>query len=184
MPRLIALTLLACSGGLQPRRVRVHQIRRHVQDETWIAEEDRAQPSYLDTLTKKMADSLLANSLEIQVPGPGAAREGDFFESQRRERAAPAALRINADLLHWRAKKEERRGRIKEARRLWQLCLQIRPDDGRTYIALARDLERRQRDGEAALQLLNEGLTQDPSNAYVRQAYACLLYTSPSPRDS
>ena len=63
----------------------------------------------------------------------------------------------------------------KEARRLWQLCLQIRPDDGRTYIALARDLERRQRDGEAALQLLNEGLTQDPSNAYVRQAYAVLL---------
>ena len=59
-----------------------------MQDETWIAEEDRAQPSYLDTLTKKMADSLLANSLEIQVPGPGAAREGDFFESQRRERAA------------------------------------------------------------------------------------------------
>jgi len=175
MPRLIALTLLACSGGLQPRRVRVNRIKRHVQDETWIAEEDRAQPSYLDTLTKKMADSLLANSLEIQVPGPGAAREGDFFESQRRERAAPAALRINADLLHWRAKKEERRGRIKEARRLWQLCLQIRPDDGRTYIALARDLERRQRDGEAALQLLNEGLTQDPSNAYVRQAYAVLL---------
>ena len=175
MPRLIALTLLACSGGLQPRRTHVNRIRRHVQDETWIAEEDRAQPSYLDTLTKKMADSLLANSLEIQVPGPGAAREGDFFESQRRERAAPAALRINADLLHWRAKKEERRGRIKEARRLWQLCLQIRPDDGRTYIALARDLERRQRDGEAALQLLNEGLTQDPSNAYVRQAYAVLL---------
>ena len=27
----------------------------------------------------------------------------------------------------------------------------------------------------AALQLLNEGLTQDPSNAYVRQAYAVLL---------
>ena len=92
MPRLIALTLLACSGGLQPRRTHVNRIRRHVQDETWIAEEDRAQPSYLDTLTKKMADSLLANSLEIQVPGPGAAREGDFFESQRRERAAPACL--------------------------------------------------------------------------------------------
>ena len=81
MPRLVALALLACSGGLQPRRVRVHRITRHVQDETWIAAEDRPK-SYLDTLTKKMADSLLANSLEIQVPGPGAAREGDFFESQ------------------------------------------------------------------------------------------------------
>ena len=87
MPRLIALTLLACSGGLQPRRVHVNRIRRHVQDETWIAEEDRAQPSYLDTLTKKMADSLLANSLEIQVPGPGAAREGDFFESSVERRS-------------------------------------------------------------------------------------------------
>ena len=92
MPRLIALTLLACSGGLQPRRTHVNRIRRHVQDETWIAEEDRAQPSYLDTLTKKMADSLLANSLEIQVPGPGAAREGDFFESQE-TRAAHLPLK-------------------------------------------------------------------------------------------
>ena len=93
MPRLIALTLLACSGGLQPRRVHVNRIRRHVQDETWIAEEDRAQPSYLDTLTKKMADSLLANSLEIQVPGPGAAREGDFFESQRRETSSSCCVK-------------------------------------------------------------------------------------------
>ena len=64
MPRLIALTLLACSGGLQPRRTHVNRIRRHVQDETWIAAEDQPK-SYLDTLTKKMADSLLANSLEI-----------------------------------------------------------------------------------------------------------------------
>ena len=87
MPRLIALTLLACSGGLQPRRVRVNRIRRSVQDETWIAAEDQPK-SYLDTLTKKMADSLLANSLEIQVPGPGAAREGDFHAAYYRKKLA------------------------------------------------------------------------------------------------
>lgn len=172
MPRPLLLTLAACCG-LRPRRIHVSRVARRAGDETWVADAD--QKPYLDTLTKKMADSLLANSLEIQVPGPGAAREGDFFDQQRRERAAPAALRINADLLHWRAKKEERRGRIKEARRLWKLCLEVRPEDGRTYICLARDLERRQRDGAGALRLLNEGLLQDPANAYVRQAYAVLL---------
>ena len=136
------------------------------------------------TMTPQVQSTLLANTLDIQVPGPGARREGDFFVDQLDERATPAPPRINADLLNWRAKREERRGRLARARELWRRCLEIDRADGRAYIALARDLERRKRDAAAAAELLAEGLRQDPSNPYVRQAYGVLLERTGDAREA
>eukprot|EP00629_Pelagomonadales_sp_RCC1024_P005977 CAMPEP_0119294620 /NCGR_PEP_ID=MMETSP1329-20130426/48356_1 /TAXON_ID=114041 /ORGANISM="Genus nov. species nov., Strain RCC1024" /LENGTH=467 /DNA_ID=CAMNT_0007295517 /DNA_START=84 /DNA_END=1483 /DNA_ORIENTATION=+ len=129
------------------------------------------EPTYLDTLTRKVQETLLGQTLEIQVPGPGAAREGDFFASDAPKRT----LTINADLLNWRAKRDERRGRVDAARALWRRAVAIDKYDGRAYIALARDLETRRRDPARASELLAESLRLVPENAYVRQAYGVLL---------
>ncbi|KAH8070802.1 hypothetical protein JL721_4714 [Aureococcus anophagefferens] len=128
-----------------------------------------ADGGYLETLTKKVQQSLLANSLEIQVPGPGAKREGAFFEGGKRR---PRALPINADLLNWRAKRALRRGQLREARALWRrptrcfwerrgrrddalaelkLAVDYDPGHGASWVAMARLLTRDVRDAPLPL---------------------------------
>lgn len=125
----------------------------------------------LSSLSAKVQEKLLAATLDIQVPGPGAAREGVLFEACAPERA----LRINLDLLNYRAKRAQKRGEASTARRLWQQCLEIDRLDGRAWLALSRDAERELRDPQLASRYLTEGLYHDPTNAHVRQAYGVFL---------
>lgn len=125
----------------------------------------------LSSLSAKVQEKLLASTLDIQVPGPGASREGSYFQA-----AAPArALAINLDLLNYRAKREQKRGKPSAARRLWKQCIEIDGHDGRAWLALSRDAERELRDPRLAAQYLTEGLYHNPTNAHVRQAYGIFL---------
>ncbi|KAJ8605139.1 hypothetical protein CTAYLR_000470 [Chrysophaeum taylorii] len=124
----------------------------------------------LSSLSAKVQETLLASTLDIQVPGPGASREGSYFQGP------PAkALKINLDILNYRAKRELKRGQVASARRLWQQCLEIDKYDGRAWLALSRDAEKTRRDPRLAAQYLLECLRYAPANAYVRQAYGILL---------
>jgi len=127
----------------------------------------------LETLSAKVQRTLLASTWEIQVPGPGAAREGSFFAD--RARAGQRALGINLDLLNWSAKREQRKGHGNSARQIWQQCIEIDQRDGRAWIALSKDAERSKRDPNLAAQLLVDSLRANPNSAYVRQAYGVLL---------
>lgn len=130
-----------------------------------------ASEAFLSSLSAKVQQKLLANSLDIQVPGPGASREGTYFESTEPSRA----LSINLDLLNFRAKRERKRGKPHRARQLWHQCLEIDKFDGRAWLALSRDAERELRDPRLAAEYLTSCLSYDPSNVHVRQAYGIFL---------
>ena len=167
----VALRVSRVLGG---RRCAVHEApasspSTSVADGSVPVSDKSAMP--LSTLSAKVKEKLLASTLEVQVPGPGAAREGAYFE-----RSAPrAALRINLDVLNWRAKRERRRGRHDVARKLWGLCIELDKFDGRAWIALSRDAQLQRRDVSRAAELLAESLRLNPKSAYVRQAYGVLL---------
>lgn len=132
---------------------------------------DSASEVRLSSLSAKVQEKLLASTLDIQVPGPGASREGSYFQA-----AAPArALAINLDLLNYRAKREQKRGKPSAARRMWKQCIEIDRHDGRAWLALSRDAERELRDPRLAAQYLTEGLYHNPTNAHIRQAYGIFL---------
>ena len=120
----------------------------------------------------------------------------------------PKPLKINLDLLNWRARELERRRDVKPmpqrpfffpaqvryffadlipvrvcppslarqvdgARKTFEYCCSLDPNDGRAWIARARLQEK---DGlpENAEALLKEGLQWEPSSAYLLQAYGSL----------
>jgi len=79
-------------------------------------------------------------------------------------------LKINLDLLTWRAKREAKRRRPDEARKLYRTCLEVDQFDGRAWLALSRDAERHLKDSQLAAQYLKEGLERNPDNAHLLQA--------------
>ena len=66
-------------------------------------------------------------------------------------------LPINADRLNWLAKKEMRKGRVQEAKELYEQAVRIDPRDGRAYLGLSRCAERR-RDFKLARECLQAGI--------------------------
>eukprot|EP00633_Aureoumbra_lagunensis_P008538 CAMPEP_0197321308 /NCGR_PEP_ID=MMETSP0891-20130614/64374_1 /TAXON_ID=44058 ORGANISM="Aureoumbra lagunensis, Strain CCMP1510" /NCGR_SAMPLE_ID=MMETSP0891 /ASSEMBLY_ACC=CAM_ASM_000534 /LENGTH=591 /DNA_ID=CAMNT_0042813121 /DNA_START=36 /DNA_END=1811 /DNA_ORIENTATION=+ len=128
----------------------------------------------LSELSAKVQNRLLSQTLEIQVPGPGAARELPE-ENMMKMQAKKKPLKINLDLLNWRAKREKKRGKQSSARRIWQMCIDLDKDDGRAWLALSRDADRNLHDPNLAFQYLTECLRHTPSNVHVRQAYGVLL---------
>lgn len=126
----------------------------------------------LSLMSAKVEETLLASTLEIQVPGPGAKREGSYFESNGPLRT----LKINLDLLNWQAHRKKKRGDYDGARELFKKCTELDPVDGRAWLALSKDAEAR--DPRRAARYLLRALRHDPTNAHVRQAYGVLLERS------
>ena len=74
-------------------------------------------------------------------------------------------LPVNSDRLTYMAKKELQKGRIEEARELYEKCAQMDPRDGRGYLGLSRCAERR-RDFKLARDWLRAGI----QNSVAKQA--------------
>jgi len=66
-------------------------------------------------------------------------------------------LSVNADRLTYMAKKEMQRGRVEEAKELYETCVEMDPRDGRSYLGLSKCAERR-RDYELARDWLRAGI--------------------------
>ena len=74
------------------------------------------------------------------------------------------ALKVNADRLNYHAKGELRRGRLEEARELYEKAIEMDPRDGRAYFGLSRIAQRR-RDFAYARKCLKAGIT----NSFTKQ---------------
>jgi tetratricopeptide (TPR) repeat protein len=94
------------------------------------------------------------------------------------------ALKINADLLNYNAKKEMAHGRLEEAQELYERALATDPRDGRAYLGLSR-IAKRRRDFKLARNILRSGITESVSvdangepdlsgNPFLLQALGCL----------
>lgn len=93
------------------------------------------------------------------------------------------ALPINADRLNYMAKKEIQKGRLEEAKELYEKAIEIDPRDGRAYLGLSRCAQRRH-DFKLARDWLTLGISNSAStfngnpdrgaNPFLLQALGCL----------
>ena len=122
----------------------------------------------LRSLTAKVERRLLQQTWE--VPGVTA----DFNLPRGAEMVPRKALKINLDILNWRAKRFTKRGKMRRARNLLLNCLEIDPLDGRAWLALSRDAERNLKNPVLAAEYLKEGLRRNGENAHLLQAFGFL----------
>ena len=121
-------------------------------------------------LTTKVQQRLIEETVEVQVPGPGAVQVGgDFFE---RRPARP--LKLNLDLLNHFARRARLDGNETRAREYWVRAIESDPRDGRAWLALARG-EAKRRNFEQAVGLFKRGLKYSPENVHLLQAYGVCL---------
>lgn len=89
------------------------------------------------------------------------------------------ALKVNADRLTYFAKREMIHGKLEEAEELYEQAIQISPQDGRSYLGLARIAERR-RDLKKARECLRAGISKSKcegcngANPFLLQALGSL----------
>ena len=81
----------------------------------------------------------------------------------------PRPLKVNLDLLNYRARRLEQKGDVHRASETLEWCTKLDPNDGRAWIARAR-LRERAGAFDEALELLSEGLRWEPESAYLLQA--------------
>ena len=88
----------------------------------------------------------------------------------------PRPLKVNLDLLNYRARRLEQKGNFNGALETLRWCTKLDPNDGRAWIARAR-LREKVGDEHAvdeALDLLSEGLKWEPESAYLLQAMGAM----------
>jgi len=95
-----------------------------------------------------------------------------------------SALKINADVLTYHARRELRYNNLEESRNLYKKALEIDPRDGRTYLGLSRIAQKR-KDYRLARKWLQDGIKESVSvhpttgqpdwggNPYILQALGC-----------
>lgn len=117
-----------------------------------------------------LAQSVSSNALAARV------RDALIEEEERpyqvwKEDERP--LRINLDLLTYRARKLAQWGNRKGAIRTYKRCIELDPLDGRAWLGLAQIRIEQKRLKEAG-ELLRQGIKKDPTNAFLIQAYGKL----------
>ena len=161
-----------------------------------VAKESNSTETVADNIK---VDTVMTRMVEDKVFGMRRSPAGDFEydTSLVREGAVQFrdgvrlgnALKVNADRLNYHAKKEQRHGRLEEARELYEQAIDIDPRDGRAYLGLSRIAQKR-RDFVQAGKWLRAGIANSGSrqqetrdgvvisdlgaNPYLLQALGCL----------
>eukprot|EP00899_Mesostigma_viride_P022732 jgi/Mesvir1/3643/Mv14939-RA.2 len=116
----------------------------------------------------------LANGFSAEKKESDGNDENLLDMSPSTSRAAGGVLKINIDLMLYKARKLRRRGQFAMARALFERCLQADSTDGRAYVALAKMAELEGKNEEAR-NILQQGVTAvGGDNAFLWQAWAVL----------
>lgn len=122
---------------------------------------------------RSIDESEASNFQEIQSPFEERKKEFVWGGGPRKE-DYDRPLKVNLDILTYRARRAQQRKNYTLAVRLWKRAMEMDPKDGRAWVAMGNYESKTKRNPNRAREMYNEGLESCPGNAYLLQALGIL----------